>query len=163
MQLKRGTRKTWKVSEISFVSSSPDGYIILDDVPEAKCPRCCFCRRPRFVLLHLLQDTAGITPQRLAFPLRLKVQKCLFQCTLQQTCIVIIVRLKVPCETHHHGNNDGNLYGSNDGSYEDIMKLLAARNDVQNIKIQQLITLRTPIRGLTPSTRRNTHIQIHFT
>lgn len=44
------------------LSPPPDGYIILEDVPEPKWPRCCFCRRPRFVLLHLLQDTAGITP-----------------------------------------------------------------------------------------------------
>ncbi|KAG7244891.1 hypothetical protein INR49_025830 [Caranx melampygus] len=31
-------------------------YIILEDVPDGKWPRCCFCLRPRFVLLHLLQD-----------------------------------------------------------------------------------------------------------
>lgn len=36
--------------------------MILDDVPDEKWPTCCFCRRPRFVLLHRLQDTAGITP-----------------------------------------------------------------------------------------------------
>lgn len=58
---------------------------------------------------------------------------------------IVIVILKIPCEAHHHGNNDGNLYGSNDGCYEDIMKLLPTRNNVQNIKIQQLITLRTTI------------------
>lgn len=40
------------------------GYIILEDVPDGKWPRCCFCRRPRFVLLHRLQDTTGSTRQQ---------------------------------------------------------------------------------------------------
>lgn len=40
------------------------GYIILEDVPDGKWPRCCFCLRPRFVLLHLLQDTTESARQR---------------------------------------------------------------------------------------------------
>lgn len=45
------------------------------------------------------------------------------------------------------------MHGSDDGSYEDIMELLATRNHVENIKVQQLITLRTPVGGLTPGTQ----------
>lgn len=61
---------------------------------------------------------------------------------------------KIPGETHHHGNNDGDLHGSDDGGDEDVVKLLAAGNHVENIKVQQLVTLGAPVGGLTPG---NTH------
>lgn len=40
------------------------------------------------------------------------------------------------------------------------MKLLPTRNNVENVKIQQLITLRTTIWGLTPNTHRHTHAHV---
>lgn len=42
----------WKIKKI--IEKRKSSYIIRDDVPDGKCPRCCFCLRPRFVLLHRL-------------------------------------------------------------------------------------------------------------
>lgn len=135
MQVRRGTRKTWKVSELplfllllmatsswrTFPRQSDPGAA---SVAAPASSYCTSCRTQRE--LHLtdwLTGTGGTG------------------------------RLEIPCETHHHGNNDGYLHGSDDGSYEDIMELLATRNHVENIKVQQLITLRTPVGGLTPGTQ----------
>lgn len=62
-------------------------YIILEDVPDGKWPRCCFCLRLCFVLLHLLQDTRGSTHQghatvkthRLGDYYHYQTWKCYFQ------------------------------------------------------------------------------------
>lgn len=39
-------------------------------------------------------------------------------------------------EAHHHGDNDGDLDGTNDSRDQDVMQLLATRNDVEDVKVQ---------------------------
>lgn len=56
-----------------------------------------------------------------------------------------------PGEAHDHGHDDGDLNSSDDGSDEDIVQLLSAGHHVQDVKVQQLITLRPTIRCLTPA------------
>lgn len=45
-----------KKTKKKLAGQRKSSYIIRDDVPDGKCPRCCFCLRPRFDLLHLLQE-----------------------------------------------------------------------------------------------------------
>jgi len=58
-----GYQKVWSTKTFDFwyfiKRKRGRSYIILEEVPDGKWPRCCFWRRPRFVLLHLLQDTTG--------------------------------------------------------------------------------------------------------
>lgn len=56
-----------------------------------------------------------------------------------------------PGEAHDHGDDDGDLNGSDDGGDEDVVQLLTAGHHVQDVKVQELIALRTAVRRLTPA------------
>ncbi len=62
--------------------------------------------------------------------------------------------VRVPGEAHDHSYDDGDLNGSDDGGNEDIVQLLTARHHVQDVKVQELITLRTTVPCITPETDR---------
>lgn len=64
--------------------------------------------------------------------------------------------MRVPGEAHDHGHDDGDLNGSDDGGDEDVVQLLTAGHHVQDVKVQELITLRTAVRCLTPDTHTHT-------
>lgn len=59
-----------------------------------------------------------------------------------------------PGEAHDHSYDDSDLNGSDDGGDEDVVQLLTAGHNVQDVEVQQLITLRTAIRRLTPAGRQ---------
>lgn len=56
----------------------------------------------------------------------------------------------VPGEAHDHGHDDSNLNSSDDGGDEDVVQLLPAGHHVQDVEVQQLLTLLPPVRILTP-------------
>ncbi len=63
----------------------------------------------------------------------------------------------VPGEAHDHSYDDGDLNSSDDGGDEDVVQLLTAGHHVEDVKVQELITLRTTVRCLAPETHTHTH------
>lgn len=57
-------------------------------------------------------------------------------------------------EAHDHGDDDGDLHGADDGRDEDVVQLLTTGDDVEDVEIQQLITLWSTVRRLTPAGRQ---------
>lgn len=69
-----------------------------------------------------------------------------------------------PCDAHHHGDNDGDLDGADDGSNKDVVQLLTTRDDVEDIKVVGLVAQGAFVAGVTPDTCINAqHIHIHRT
>lgn len=50
-------------------------------------------------------------------------------------------RTHPPCETHDNGDDDGDLYGSDDGRYENVVEFLSTGNHVQDVEVLDLLTL----------------------
>lgn len=46
-----------------------------------------------------------------------------------------------PCDTHHHGNNDGDLHCTDDGSNEDVVQLLSTGHHIKDVEVLRLVTL----------------------
>lgn len=57
--------------------------------------------------------------------------------------------MALPCDAHHHGNNDGDLHGADDGGNKDVVKLLSTGNHVEDVEVLRLFTLRTFVAGVT--------------
>lgn len=47
-----------------------------------------------------------------------------------------------PCDAHHHGNDDGDLHGADDGGDEDVVELLSTGDHVEDVEVLRLVTLR---------------------
>lgn len=54
-----------------------------------------------------------------------------------------------PGEAHDHSYDDSDLNSSDDSGDEDVVQLLTAGHHVQDVEVQELITLRTPVSCLT--------------
>lgn len=48
-----------------------------------------------------------------------------------------------PGDAHHHGDDDGDLHGSDDGGDEDVVQLLSTGDHVEDVEVLRLVTLRT--------------------
>lgn len=57
-------------------------------------------------------------------------------------------------EAHDDGDDDSDLHGADNGRDQDVVQLLATRDDVEYVEVQQLITLRPAVRSLTPAGRQ---------
>lgn len=57
----------------------------------------------------------------------------------------------LPGEAHDHGGDDGDLHGADDGGDEDVVQLLATRDHVQDVEVQQLVALGAAVGRLTPA------------
>lgn len=58
-----------------------------------------------------------------------------------------------PCDAHHHGDNDGDLHGADDGGDEDVVELLSAGNHVEDVELLGLVALKALVPGVTPAPR----------
>lgn len=56
----------------------------------------------------------------------------------------------LPGDAHHHGNDDGDLHGSDDGGDQDVVQLLSTGNHVQDVEVLRLVALRAFVPGVTP-------------
>lgn len=56
----------------------------------------------------------------------------------------------LPGNTHDNCHNNGDLHGSNDSSYEHIMKFLTTGYHIQDVKVSDLITLCPCVTWITP-------------
>lgn len=56
-----------------------------------------------------------------------------------------------PHDAHHHGNDDGDLYGANDGGDEDVVELLAAGHHIQDVEVLGLLALCPLVARVTPA------------
>lgn len=56
-----------------------------------------------------------------------------------------------PCETHDNGDDDGDLYGSDDGRYENVVEFLSTGNHVQDVEVLDLVTLLASVARITPA------------
>lgn len=66
----------------------------------------------------------------------------------------------VPGEAHDHSGNDGDLHGADDGSDKDVVQLLATGDHVQDVEVQQLVTLGAAVGRVAPE-GGNTHCHLH--
>lgn len=67
---------------------------------------------------------------------------------------------RLPHDAHHHGNDDGDLYGANDGGDEDVVELLAAGHHIQDVEVLGLLALCPLVARVTPVgaiARRQSH------
>lgn len=44
-----------------------------------------------------------------------------------------------PRDAHHHGDDDGDLDGADDGGNKDVVQLLATGDDVEDVKVVGLV------------------------
>lgn len=58
-----------------------------------------------------------------------------------------------PCDAHHHGDNDGDLHGADDGGDEHVVQLLSTGNHVEDVEVLRLVALRTFVTCVTSGTR----------
>lgn len=62
----------------------------------------------------------------------------------------------LPGNTHDNCHNNGDLHGSNDSSYEHIMKFLTTGYHIQDVKVSDLITLCSCVTWVTPVEKQET-------
>lgn len=62
----------------------------------------------------------------------------------------------LPGNTHDNCHNNGDLHGSNDSSYEHIMKFLSTGYHIQDVKVSDLITLCPRVTRITPVEKQET-------
>ena len=67
---------------------------------------------------------------------------------LEQTLFLL------PCDAHHHSDDDGDLHGADDGGDEDVVQLLSTGNHIEDVEVLRLVTLRTFVAGVTSADYR---------
>lgn len=65
----------------------------------------------------------------------------------------------LPCDAHHHSDDDGNLHGADDGGDEDVVQLLSTGNHVEDVEVLRLVTLWTFVARITSGTRRKRFVK----
>lgn len=70
-------------------------------------------------------------------------------------------RAHPPCETHNNSDNDGDLYGSDDGCYENVVEFLSTGHHVQDVEVLDFITLLASVARVTPG-ETTKPLALHF-
>lgn len=56
----------------------------------------------------------------------------------------------LPGDAHHHGDDDGDLHGADDGGDEDVVELLSARDHVEDVEVLRLVALMAFVARVAP-------------